>query len=208
MAKKTDKTDKTDSKAKATEPAAPLPPDYRPRLYTLYLDKIRGELKAEMSLGNVMQVPRLEKIVINMGVGEGARDEKILVMAEEDLAKITGQKPRRNKSRIAVAAFKLRKGMPVGATVTLRGWRMYEFLERLINVAIPRLRDFRGLPPRSFDGRGCYSFGIREHVIFTEIEADSRPQPFGMDVTFVTSAADNDGCKRLLRKFGMPLRES
>ncbi|MCE5228305.1 50S ribosomal protein L5 [bacterium] len=185
-----------------------MPPDYRPRLYTDYLGKYRAELKAEMALGNVMQVPRLEKIVLNMGVGEGARDEKIIVMAEEDLAKIAGQKPRRNKSRIAVANFKLRKGMPVGSTVTLRGWRMYEFLERLINVAIPRIRDFRGLPPRSFDGHGNYSFGIREHIIFTEIEADSRPQTFGMDVTFVTSATGDDGCRRLLRKFGMPLRES
>lgn len=208
MAKKTDKTEKTDSKAKSQEPAAPMPADYKPRLYTEYLSKWRDELKAEMGLDNVMQVPRLEKIVLNMGVGEGSRDEKVLIMAEEDLAKIAGQKPRRNKSRIAVAAFKLRKGMPVGATVTLRGWRMYEFLERLISIAIPRIRDFRGLPPRSFDGHGCYSFGIREHVIFTEIEADSRPQSFGMDVTFVTSAEDNDGCKRLLRKFGMPLRES
>lgn len=208
MAKKTEKTEKTDAKSKAAEPAVPTPADYRPRLYGQYLGQFRGELKAEMGLGNVMQVPRLEKIVLNMGVGEGSRDEKILVMAEEDLAKIAGQKPRRNKSRIAVAAFKLRKGMPVGTTVTLRGWRMYEFLERLINVAIPRIRDFRGLPPKSFDGHGNYSFGIREHVIFTEIEADSRPQTFGMDVTFVTSAEDNEGCRRLLRKFGMPLRES
>lgn len=208
MAKKTEKTEKTEAKGKTAEPAAALPPDYCPKLYAQYRTQYRDELKADMGLANIMQVPRLEKIVINMGVGEGSRDEKLLVMAEEDLAKITGQKPRRNKSRIAVANFKLRKGMPVGTSVTLRGWRMYEFLERLISVAIPRIRDFRGLPPKSFDGHGNYSFGIREHVIFTEIEADSRPQAFGMDVTFVTSSESDDGCRRLLRKFGMPLRES
>ncbi len=198
---------KTEQNKPAAGPSAPPPADYRPRLYDMYLSQWRDELKEELGLQNIMQVPRLKKIVLNMGVGEGTRDEKLLVMAEEDLALITGQKPRRNRARISVASFKLRQGMPVGTSVTLRGWRMYEFLERLIHVAIPRIRDFRGLGTRSFDGRGSYSFGIREHQIFTEIETGSRPQTFGMDVTLVTSGTD-EGCRRLLKKFGMPFREA
>lgn len=179
----------------------------RPRYKADYEDRIRPALMQELGLKNIMQVPRLTKIVLNMGVGEGSRDEKVLQAAEADLAMITGQKPRRNRARLSVAAFKLRKGMPVGCSVTLRGAQMYEFLERLINVAIPRIRDFRGLPGRSFDQQGNYSFGIREHHIFTEVEHQTGGLTFGMDVTFVTTAKNEEQCRLLLKHFGMPLRE-
>jgi len=179
----------------------------KPRYQADYEERIRPALMAELELSNVMQVPRLAKIVVNMGVGEGSRDEKVLAAAEVDLAKITGQKPRRNRARLSVAAFKLRKGMPVGCSVTLRGKYMYEFLERLINVAIPRIRDFRGLSPKSFDKQGNYSFGIREHHIFTEVEHQHGAAAVGMDITLVTTAANPDQCRRLLGHFGMPLRE-
>jgi large subunit ribosomal protein L5 len=181
---------------------------YKPALQARYDEQIRMALKSELALENVMQVPRIEKIVLNMGVGEGSRDEKILVQAEADLAAIAGQKPRRNRAKISVAAFKLRQGMPIGCSVTLRGAQMYEFLERLINVAIPRIRDFRGLPPRAFDGRGNYNFGIREHQIFTEVDTGHRETTYGMNITLVTSAKSDEHCKALLKHFGMPLRES
>ncbi len=203
MAKKTDSA----KSGGAAAPAVAMPEGYRPRMYDLYLNEIRSALKEELGLPNIMQVPRLEKIVLNMGVGEGSRDEKVLVAAEEDLALIAGQKPRRNRARISVANFKLRQGMPVGCSVTLRGWRMWEFLERLINVAIPRIRDFRGLPPKAFDGRGNYNFGVREHQIFTEIDITTRQHSFGMDVTFVTTAGDNERSRALLRRLGLPLRQ-
>ena len=135
-----------------------------------------------------MQVPRLKKIVLNMGVGEGSRDEKVLQVAEVDLTAIAGQKPKRTRAKVSVSAFKLREGMPVGCCVTLRGAYMYEFLERLIGVAIPRIRDFRGLSPRAFDGRGNYNFGIREHQIFTEVDPNNRVHNFGMNITMVTTA--------------------
>jgi large subunit ribosomal protein L5 len=181
----------------------------RPRYMQDYVQRIRPALMQDLGLSNVMQAPRLTKIVVNMGVGEGARDEKVLQAAEADLTMIVGQKPRRNRSRLAVANFKLRKGQPVGCSVTLRGRRMYEFLERLINVAIPRIRDFRGLPNKSFDKQGNYSFGIREQYIFTEVERKGQGTEavFGMDVTLVTTAKDHEQCRVLLKKFGMPLRE-
>ncbi|OPZ04239.1 MAG: 50S ribosomal protein L5 [candidate division BRC1 bacterium ADurb.BinA292] len=181
---------------------------YRPRLLAEYQERIRPSLMDELKLKNVMEVPRLLKVVLNMGVGEGSRDEKILQAAEEDLALISGQKPRRTRAKISVAAFKLRAGMPVGCMVTLRGPYMYEFLERLINVAIPRIRDFRGLPPRAFDGKGNYNFGIREHTIFTEIDHRQVQQTFGMNITLVTNAKSDDHCRTLLRRFGLPLREN
>jgi large subunit ribosomal protein L5 len=179
----------------------------KPRYLAEYEERIRPALFQELGLKSSMQVPRLVKIVLNMGVGEGSRDEKVLAAAEADLTMIAGQKPRRNRSRVAIANFKLRQGMPVGCSVTLRGRRMYEFLERLINVAIPRIRDFRGLPNRSFDKGGNYSFGIREHHIFTEVEHQAGAVNFGMDVTMVTTAGDEETCKLLLKHFGMPLRE-
>jgi large subunit ribosomal protein L5 len=172
-----------------------------------YEQRIRPALIQELGLKNMMQAPRLTKIVVNMGIGEGSRDEKILQAAEADLALIAGQKPRRNRARISVANFKLRKGMPVGCHATLRGRRMYEFLERLINVAIPRIRDFRGLPIRSFDKHGNYSFGVREHHIFTEVEHQQGAVSFGLDVTLVTTACDEEQCRLLLKLFGLPLRE-
>jgi large subunit ribosomal protein L5 len=182
---------------------------YKPALQTRYTDQIRAALKNELSLANVMEVPRLKKIVLNMGVGEGSRDEKILVQAEADLAAISGQKPKRTRAKVSVANFKLRQGMPIGCCVTLRGAQMYEFLERLINVAIPRIRDFRGLSPRAFDGKGNYNFGIREHQIFTEVDpAAARTQSFGMNITMVTSAKTDAQCRALLKGFGFPFRES
>jgi large subunit ribosomal protein L5 len=199
---------KQPDKKKKPEASAAPPPDYKPRLMQLYRERIRDELRQELGLKNIMQVPRLSKIVLNMGVGEGARDEKVLVAAEQDLALISGQKPQRNRAKLSVAAFKLRKGMPVGCSVTLRGWRMYEFLERLISVAIPRIRDFRGLSPRAFDTHGNYSFGIREHQIFTEVDTANRVHTFGMDITLVTTAPNKDQGRSLLAKFGMPFRES
>jgi large subunit ribosomal protein L5 len=155
-----------------------------------------------------MQVPKLLKIVVNMGVGEGARDAKVIQKAEEDLGLITGQKPRRNLSRVAVSAFKLRKGMPVGCSVTLRGDYMFEFLERFIGVAIPRIRDFRGLSAKGFDGRGNYNVGIKEHQIFLELDFSKEILPLGMDIAFVTTAETDEECKALLKGFGLPIREA
>lgn len=205
MAKnKENKGEGQEAKGNAVAP----PPDYVPRFKALYEGEYRPALKDELGLANIMQVPRMEKIVLNMGVGEGSRDEKVLIAAENDLTLIAGQKPKRTRARLSVAAFKLRAGMPVGCCVTLRGRRMYEFLERMVCVAIPRIRDFRGLSPKSFDGQGNYNFGIREHQIFTEVDTGDRDQTFGMNITLVTTAENNEQCRALLRKFGMPLRES
>lgn len=180
--------------------------NYTPTLKKLYKDEIAGALRTEFSFANVMQVPKLSKIVINMGVGEGSRDAKIIQRAEEDLTVITGQKPKRARARISVSAFKLRQGMPVGCYVTLRGNRMYEFLERLISVAIPRIRDFRGFSPKSFDGRGNYNFGLKEHQIFIELDTAKELLPFGMNITVVTTAKTDEECRSLLSGFGFPLR--
>ena len=162
----------------------------------------------EFKYANVMQVPRLTKVVVNMGVGEGSRDAKAIQRAEEDLAVITGQKPRRARARISVAAFKLRAGMPVGCSVTMRGDYMFEFFERLISVAIPRIRDFRGFPAKAFDGRGNYNFGIREHLIFLELDTSKEIIQLGMNVTIVTTAKTDDECRALIKNFGFPLREN
>lgn len=181
--------------------------NYVPRLKKHYGETIVPELKKQFGYVNVMQVPKLQKIVVNMGVGEGSRDAKVIVQAEEDLSLITGQKPKRTKSKIAVSAFKLRENMPVGCCVTLRGAQMYEFLERLISTAIPRIRDFRGLPPKAFDGRGNYNFGIKEHQIFLELDSSKELLALGMNVTMVTTAKTDDECRALVKAFGMPLRE-
>ena len=181
---------------------------YKPNYRRLYEDRVRSALQEELGLKNVMQVPRLKKIVLNMGVGEGSRDEKVLITAEKDLTAISGQKPKRTRAKLSVAAFKLREGMPVGCMVTLRGNYMYEFLERMINVAIPRIRDFRGLSPRCFDHNGNYNFGIKEHQIFKEVDTSGGLiANYGMNITLVTSAADDRGCRGLLKHFGMPLQE-
>ena len=177
------------------------------RLRELYGAQIRDALKEELGLPNVMQVPRLEKIVVNMGVGDAAQQAKLLDGAVADLEVITGQKPLITRARISVANFKLREGQAIGAKATLRGDRMYEFLDRLITLAIPRIRDFRGLNPRSFDGNGNYTFGVTEQLIFPEIDYDKVDRTRGMDITIVTSASDDAGGQALLTAFGFPFRK-
>lgn len=176
----------------------------RPRLKQRYDAEVRDQLKSSLGLTNVMQVPRLEKIVVNMGVGRAVQQPSLLEGAVSDLRTITGQKPLVTKASQSIAGFKLREGQSIGAKVTLRGDRMWEFFDRLIATAIPRIRDFRGLPPNSFDGRGNYTFGVTEQVIFPEIEYDRIDAPRGMDITIVTTANDNASGKALLEAFGFP----
>ncbi|TXH40303.1 MAG: 50S ribosomal protein L5 [Actinobacteria bacterium] len=178
-----------------------------PRLKAKYLDTIKPELRSEFELENVMQVPGLVKVVVNMGVGDAARDSKVIDGAVRDLATITGQKPQVTRARKSIAQFKLREGMPIGAHSTLRGDRMWEFLDRLISVALPRIRDFRGLSSKQFDGHGNYTFGLTEQVVFPEIDQDGIDRTRGMDVTIVTTAADDDQGRALLRKLGFPFKE-
>ncbi|MDP8970728.1 MAG: 50S ribosomal protein L5 [Actinomycetota bacterium] len=175
-----------------------------PRLKARYRDDLRGRLQQQLGLDNVMQVPRLVKIVVNTGVGAAVQDPKALEGAVADLAQITGQKPRVNVARKSIAGFKLRKGMAIGAKVTLRGDRMWEFFDRLLSVALPRIRDFRGLPPTSFDGHGNYTFGITEQLIFPEIDYDRIDSVRGMDITIVTSAQSDEQGRALLGSFGFP----
>jgi large subunit ribosomal protein L5 len=177
----------------------------RPRLRVQYDTEIRAALKEQLGLGNVMQVPRLEKIVINMGVGKATQQPSLLEGAVRDLEQITGQKPLVTKATKSIASFKLREGNAIGAKVTLRGDRMWEFLDRLIALAIPRVRDFRGLPVK-FDGRGNYTFGVTEQTIFPEIDYDKIDSPRGMDITFVTTATTDAEGKALLDAFGFPFR--
>ena len=176
------------------------------RLQLFYRDEVRGQLKNELQLSNPMQVPRITKITVNIGVGEAIADRKLIDAAAGDLAKITGQKPKITRARKAIASFKLREGLPIGCMVTLRGARMYEFLDRLINIAMPRIRDFRGVSPRGFDGRGNYSFGVREQIIFPEIQYDAIDQVRGMDITSTTTARDNKQGRALLDAFRFPFR--
>jgi large subunit ribosomal protein L5 len=177
-----------------------------PRLKAKYNDEIRDQLQEALGLGNVMQVPRLEKIVVNMGVGGAVGQASLLENAVKDLTLITGQKPLITRARKSIANFKLREGNAIGAKVTLRGDRMWEFLDRLIALAIPRIRDFRGLPAHSFDGRGNYTFGVTEQLIFPEIDYDQIDQPRGMDITIVTTATNNAEGKALLDAFGFPFK--
>jgi large subunit ribosomal protein L5 len=174
------------------------------RLKTQYLEQIRPELQQKLGYSSVMQVPKIEKITLNMGVGEAKQDSKMLEAAQEQLATIAGQKPNVRLARKSIAAFKLREGMPVGLSVTLRRERAYEFLDRLLSVAIPRIRDFRGLKSTSFDGRGNYTIGLREQVIFPEIDYDAVDQVRGLDVTITTSARTDAEAWALLQAFGMP----
>ena len=178
------------------------------RLKTQYLEEIRPALIERFDYSTIMQAPRLEKITLNMGVGDAKQDSKVLDAATEQLGTITGQKPNIRRARKSIAAFKLRDGMPVGLSVTLRQERAYEFLDRLLSVAIPRIRDFRGLKTTSFDGRGNYSMGVREQVIFPEIDYDKVDQVRGLDVTITTTAHTDDEARELLRELGMPFRES
>jgi large subunit ribosomal protein L5 len=178
------------------------------RLRELYQEEIAPALRERFGYENVMQIPRLEKIVVNMGVGEASQNARALDGAMEDLAKITGQKPQLRRARKSVAGFKIREGMPVGARVTLRGERMWEFLDRLISVALPRVRDFRGINPRSFDGKGNFALGLREQLIFPEISYDSIDATRGLDVAVVTTAETDEEGREFLRLLGMPFRTS
>ena len=178
----------------------------RPRLKERYLTEVMPALKEQLELGNVMQVPRMEKIVLNCGVGRATQQSSLLDGAVADLTVITGQKPLITRAKKSIAGFKLREGNAIGAKVTLRGDRMWEFYDRLVSVAIPRIRDFRGLNPKSFDGRGNYTFGITEQLIFPEIDYDKIDAPRGMDITIVTTAATNEQGKALLDAFGFPFK--
>lgn len=177
-----------------------------PRLQALYREEIRDLLKEQLGLNNIMQVPRFEKIVLNMGVGEAVAQAKLLDGAVADLTTIAGQRPVITRAKKSIANFKIREGNPIGAKVTLRGPRMWEFLDRLINLAIPRIRDFRGLSPRSFDGNGNYSFGVTEQLIFPEVDYDSIDVIRGMDITIVTTATTDEEGRALLEAFSFPFR--
>jgi large subunit ribosomal protein L5 len=179
--------------------------DYTPRLKARFRDELVPKLQQELGLGNVMQVPRPEKVVVNMGIGDAIKDARLLDAALEDLAVITGQKPVVTKARKSIAGFKLREGMSIGAKVTLRGDRMWEFLDRLISLALPRIRDFRGLSPRAFDGHGNYTVGVTEQLIFPEIDYDKVVAVRGMDITIVTTARNDDEGRALLLALGFPL---
>ena len=178
-----------------------------PRLVEFYHKEVMPQLAKKFGFKNVFQVPRVKKIVINMGVGEGAKDIKILEAALADLTTIVGQKPVITRAKKAIANFKIQQGSPIGCKVTLRGAKMYEFLDRLINIALPRIKDFRGVPADTFDGSGNYALGLREQTIFPEIEADRVARVQGMDVIIVTSAKSNDEAREMLRLFGMPFKK-
>ena len=179
--------------------------DYTPRLKERFRDELVPALQNELGLENVMQVPRLDKIVVNMGIGDAVKDGRMLDAALEDLTIITGQKPVVTKARKSIAGFKLREGMPIGAKVTLRGNRMWEFYDRLVSLALPRIRDFRGMSPHSFDGHGNYTMGVTEQLIFPEIDYDKVAQVRGMDITIVTTATGDDEARSLLIALGFPL---
>jgi large subunit ribosomal protein L5 len=183
----------------------PVPP---PRLKLRYRAEITKAMQEQFGYTNVMQIPGLTKIVVNMGVGEAARDAKLIEGAVKDLTLITGQKPAVNKARKSIAQFKLREGMPIGAHVTLRGDRMWEFLDRLLSTALPRIRDFRGLSPKQFDGHGNYTFGLTEQVMFHEIDPDKADRQRGMDITVVTTATTDDEGRALLKLLGFPFKEA
>ena len=179
-----------------------------PRLKRRYREEIAPALHQEFAIGNVMQIPGVAKVIVNMGVGDAARDSKLIEGAIRDLTEITGQRPQVTKARKSIAQFKLREGMPIGAHVTLRGDRMWEFLDRLLSIALPRIRDFRGLSPRQFDGHGNYTFGLNEQSMFHEIDQDKIDRVRGMDITVVTTAKTDDEGRALLRLLGFPFKEA
>ncbi|MEO7972863.1 MAG: 50S ribosomal protein L5 [Thermoanaerobaculia bacterium] len=185
-------------------PKRATPAGYEPRLRRQYLDDVIPKLKKEFGIENRMAVPRLEKIVINMGLGEAIQNIKILDDGVTELAAIAGQRPSVRRSRKSIAQFKLREGMPIGCSVTLRGTRMWEFMDRFVSIALPRVRDFRGAPTKSFDGRGNYTMGIRDHLIFQEIDMNKVERPKGMNITFVTTAENDEQALHLLRGLGVP----
>jgi large subunit ribosomal protein L5 len=201
----TDTTTETETAAATTGTQNPRP---RPRLKARYHDEIVAALTEQFGFGNRMQVPGVVKVVVNMGVGEAARDSKLIDGAVRDLAAITGQKPVVTKARKSIAQFKLREGMPIGTHTTLRGDRMWEFLDRLVSTALPRIRDFRGLSPKQFDGKGNYTFGLNEQSMFHEIDQDRIDRVRGMDITVVTTATNDDEGRALLRHLGFPFKEN
>lgn len=197
--------------AKSAAPAAkvaakPRPKDYKPRMKTLYEQSVRKAMAEKFGYKNAMQIPRIEKIVLNMGIGEAVNDRKKVENAANELAMIAGQKPVVTRARKSIATFKVREGMALGAKVTLRGDRMYEFLDRFVTIAMPRIKDFRGLSPKSFDGRGNYAIGLKEHIVFPEIDYDKIDDVWGMDVVVCTSAKSDDEARELLRNFNFPFR--
>jgi large subunit ribosomal protein L5 len=196
------------AKAEGGKPAASSRPEnYTPRLKQLYRETVRKALREQFNYQNEMQIPRLDKIVINMGVGEATGDSKKPTVAAEDLGMIAGQKAVVTRARKSIAGFKVRENMPIGTKVTLRQERMYEFLDRLINIALPRVRDFRGLSPKSFDGRGNFALGIKEHIVFPEINYDKVDQIWGMDIIVCTTAKTDDEARALLKAFNFPFRQ-
>ena len=194
------------SEAAAEPRSFARPKDYKPRLKTHYEKVVRSALTEKFGYQNVMQIPRLEKIVLNMGVGEAVNDRKKVENAAADLAMISGQRPVTTRARKSIATYKVRDGMALGAKVTLRGDRMYEFLDRLVTIALPRVKDFRGLNPKSFDGRGNFALGLKEHIVFPEIDYDKVDEIWGMDVIVCTSARNDDEARELLRGFNFPFR--
>ncbi|MDQ3940230.1 MAG: 50S ribosomal protein L5 [Actinomycetota bacterium] len=208
--KKTTTKKKAAGRARGAEGSTKRPTGngYTPRLKARYGAELRVGLQSELGLGNIMQVPRPEKVVVNMGVGEASKDAKMLDGAIKDLTTITGQKPAMRRARKSIATFKIREGMPVGASVTIRGDRMWDFLDRLLSIVLPRIRDFRGLSPRSFDGRGNYTFGVTEQLVFPEIDYDDIDQSRGMDITIVTTAQNDEEGRALLKALGFPFREA
>ncbi len=180
----------------------------KPRLKARYAEEIAPALQKEFGFENVMQIPRVTKVIVNMGVGEAARDSKLIEGAIRDLTTITGQKPQVTKARLSIAQFKLREGMPIGAHVTMRGDRMWEFLDRLLTISLPRIRDFRGISGKQFDGRGNYTFGLNEQSMFIEIDQDSIDRPRGMDITMVTTAKNDEEGRALLKALGFPFKEN
>ena len=203
MAKSKSQDDAKD-KGQDSGPKRATPPGYEPRLRKQYKEDVVPKLKKEFGIENGMAVPRLEKIVINMGLGEAIQNIKILDDGVSELAAIAGQRPSVRRSRKSIAQFKLREGMPIGCSVTLRGERMWEFMDRFVSIALPRVRDFRGAPTKSFDGRGNYTMGIRDHLIFQEIDMNKVERPKGMNVTFVTTAENDEQALHLLRGLGVP----
>jgi large subunit ribosomal protein L5 len=191
---------------KAAAPRAPRPKDYKPRMKVHYDKVVKGELTEKFGYKNPMQVPRIDKIVLNMGVGEAVADRKKVDNAAADLGMIAGQRAVITRARKSIATYKVRENMPIGAKVTLRGDRMYEFIDRLVTIALPRVKDFRGLNPKSFDGRGNFALGLREHIVFPEIDYDNVDQIWGMDVIVCTTARNDDEARELLRGFNFPFR--
>jgi large subunit ribosomal protein L5 len=187
---------------------SPRPADYRPRMKSLYESVVRDALKTEFGYGNTMQIPRIEKVVINMGVGEAVNDRKKVDSAAKDLSMIAGQRAVVTRARKSIATYKLRDGMPIGCKVTLRGDRMYEFIDRLVTIALPRVKDFRGLSVKSFDGRGNFAMGLKEHIVFPEINYDEVDEVRGMDVIVCTTAQSDDEARALLRGFNFPFRQA